>query len=440
MEFKVNRAQAFVIAVLVAIALAIGLYIIFTSPLLSGNLKISTGRDTGVYYQFGTAYAERVREEGVNVEVTSGAGSIETLNRLINDEADIGFVQGGTIEGLDVSRLESLGSVYYEPVWIFHRADLALTKLTDLEGLSVSVGEVGSGVYPLATALLAQNGITEADANFVNLASTDAVSQLQAGEIDVIFLVVSARSDFVFELLQDESVQLMSLERATAYRSYFPYLTDVTIPQGALDLIDNIPSEDITLLSTTATLVVRDDTPKDYILLLLPHIIDLHRQPGVLELAEDFPNTRYIELPINAVADRYYRQGPSFLSNYLSPVWASVVDRLIILIIPTVTLLYPLFRGVPPVYRFGIRYTLLQWYAKLKEIDTNIHNLSQEELQDRMQEIDVLETDIFNRTDVPNGYLDELYSLVEHIGLVYVRLQKEYNRRIEAGEIADDSA
>ncbi|MEO1289473.1 MAG: TAXI family TRAP transporter solute-binding subunit [Chloroflexota bacterium] len=315
----------------------------------------------------------------------------------------------------------------------------ALTRLTDLEGLSISVGEVGSGVYPLATALLEQNGISEDNATYVNLGSADAASQLQAGNIDAIFLVISARSDLMLELLRDESVELMNLSRAAAYRSYFPYLTDVIIPQGALDLIDNIPNEDITLLSTTATLVVRDDTPEDYILLLLPHIIELHRQPGVLELAEDFPNTRYVELPINVAADRYYRQGPSFLSNYLSPVWASVIDRLIILLIPVLTLLYPLFRGIPPVYRFGIRYTLLQWYAKLKEIDTNIHDLSQKELLDRMEEIDALETDIFNRTDVPNGYLDELYSLVEHIGLVYVRLQKEYNRRIEAGEIAEET-
>lgn len=432
MEFKVNRGQALVIVILLVAIISVGIYIIFTSPLLSGTLRISTGRETGIYYQFATEYVQRVKDTGGSVEVISGAGSIETLNRLINDEVDVGFVQGGTVEGLDVSHLESLGSIYYEPVWIFHRADLNLRRLTDLAGLSVSVGEVGSGVLPLATALLTQNGISEDDATLLNLSSVDATERLRAGEIDVIFLVVSPRSNLVFELLQDDSIQVMSLERAAAYRSYFPYLTDVTIPQGALDLVNNIPAQDITLLSTTATLVVRDDTPDDYVLLLLPHIVELHRQPGILELTEEFPSTRYVELPINAAADRYYRQGPSFLTNYLSPVWASIVDRLIILAIPLITLLYPLFRGVPPVYRFGIRYSLIQWYRKLKEIDTNIHNLSLSELKERMEEVDALETDIFDEANVPNGYLDELYSLVEHIGLVYQRLEKEYERRLES--------
>jgi TRAP transporter TAXI family solute receptor len=427
--FRLNRGQQLVLVLLFALVIAIGLYVILTSPLINASFTLSTGRETGVYYSFGQEYAERVATHRVEMEIVPGAGSIETLNRLVAGEVDMGFVQGGTTGAVDTTELESLGSMYYEPVWIFHRAGLGLRFLSDLSGLRVSIGEEGSGVFPLAMALLTENGIGENDATFVNLGSADAVDQLLAGDIDVAFFVISPQSERVYNLLADERVEVLSLERAAAYRSRFPYLTHLTLPQGSLDLVNNIPAQDVNLLATTATLVVRRDVPDDLVLLMLPYLVELHRQPGVLEQSEEFPNTRLLELPMNAAADRYYQQGPSFLSRYLPPVWASVTDRLIILAIPLLTLLYPFFRGVPPIYNFGIRYTIIVWYGRLKEIDTGIEQLTPAELAERLEKVDELESTIMERTNIPNAYLDELYGLIEHVGLVRERLKRYHVRR-----------
>jgi len=427
---RLNRGQLLVIGLFIGVIVVAAVYVVLSNPLLSQSYVISTGRETGIYYANGQRYAERIAENGVVLDVLPGAGSIETLQRLIADEADIGFVQGGTTSDVDTSELESLGSMYYEPVWIFHRAGLEIEYLSDLAGRTVSVGEEGSGVLPLATELLSVNNVTTENTSFVNMGSADATEALRSGEIDAAFFVVSPQSALVFDLLQDEAVQPLSLARAAAYPSRFPYLTNRVLPQGALDLSANIPAEDINLLTTTATLVVRRDTPEDLILLLLPYLVEIHRQPGILETPEEFPTTRFTELPINAAADRYYKQGPTFFSRYLPPVWASVADRLVILAIPLITLLYPIFRGVPPVYRFGIRYTIIRWYVRLREIDEGAESLSTEKLRERMREVEALETDIFKQTNVPDGYLDELYGLVEHIGLVHDRLEKIYNRRV----------
>ncbi len=428
--FELNRGQQLVLGLLLAVVIVIAVYIVLTSPLLNGRFSLSTGRETGIYYAFAERYAERITDDGANLEVVTGAGSIQTLERLVNGEVDMGFVQGGTTAGFDTSNLESLGSMYYEPVWIFHRAELEDVRyLRDMEGLRVSVGVEGSGILPLATALLAENGITAENTTFANLSSTDAEAALHAGEIDVAFFVISPRSERVYNLLADENITVMSLERAAAYRSRFPYLTDLTLAQGALDLVNNVPAQDVRLLATTATLVVRRDVPDDYTLLLLPHLVELHRQPGVLESSEEFPNTRLVELPISTAASRYYQQGPSFWTRYLPPVWASVADRLIILAIPLVTLLYPFFRGVPPVYRFGIRYSIMSWYAKLRAIEMDADELSSDDLTRRIDEVDQLETEILKRTNVPNGYLDDLYGLLEHVGLVHDRLVKLQKRR-----------
>jgi hypothetical protein len=53
-------------------------------------------------------------------------------------EADVGFVQGGVIEppadpdAAPDSPLQSLGSLFYEPVWVFYRGEKPLTRLTEL--------------------------------------------------------------------------------------------------------------------------------------------------------------------------------------------------------------------------------------------------------------------------------------------------------------------
>jgi TRAP transporter TAXI family solute receptor len=141
----------------------------FVQPAPPSRIVITTGSDSGAYYQFANRYAAILARNGVTLEVKTSAGSLENLARLKSDEAQVGFVQGGVVEPKadqdeeDNSGLLSLGSMFYEPVWVFYRGDKRLERLTDLRGKRVAIGQEGSGVRQLAQQLLEANEIPTGD-------------------------------------------------------------------------------------------------------------------------------------------------------------------------------------------------------------------------------------------------------------------------------------
>ena len=156
-------ATAWWIILLAGIGFAIAYQ--FVEPAPPKKIVISTGSESGAYYHFAQRYATILAKNGITLEVRASAGSLENLARLKNDEVQIGFVQGGVVppkedpDAEDESGLLSLGSVFYEPVWVFYRGEKNLTRLTELQGKRIAIGQEGSGVRQLAQQLLSANDI-----------------------------------------------------------------------------------------------------------------------------------------------------------------------------------------------------------------------------------------------------------------------------------------
>lgn len=222
----------------------IGFYVAyqFVEPAPPTKIVITTGSDSGAYYQFANRYAAILARNGITLEVKTSAGSLQNIERLKNDEAQIGFVQGGVVElpddqdGEDDSGLLSLGSVFYEPVWVFYRGDRRLDRLTDLRGKRIAIGQEGSGVRQLAQQLLRANEIKAGD-HLVPLAGLKAAEELQQGRIDAAFIIAAENAPVVQVLLRSPGVKVMSFAQADAYHRRFPFLSKLTLPQGVADLV-----------------------------------------------------------------------------------------------------------------------------------------------------------------------------------------------------------
>ena len=163
----------------------------FVAPAPPKKITITTGGESGAYYQFANRYAAILAKNGITLEVKTSAGSLENLARLKNDEAQIGFVQGGVVEPTELevedaendTGLLSLGSVFYEPVWVFYRGEKMLTRLTELQGKRIAIGQEGSGVRLLAQQMLSANEIQPGD-HLIPLSGLLAAEELQQGRID----------------------------------------------------------------------------------------------------------------------------------------------------------------------------------------------------------------------------------------------------------------
>lgn len=394
----------------------------FVQPAPPSRMVITTGGEAGAYYQFAKRYAAILARDGITLEVRSSAGSLENLERLKKDEAQIAFVQGGVVvpgEGdeADDSGLLSLGSVFYEPVWVFYRGQVPLTRLTELKGKRIAIGQEGSGVRQLAQQLLSANEI-EPGERLVPLSGLKAAEELQQGRIDAAFIIAAENAPVVQVLLRSPGVKVMSFAQAGAYQRRFPFLTKLTFPQGVADLVRDFPPEDIKLLAPTANLVVRDDLHPALQSLLLQAASEVHGKGGFFQDAGEFPAYKDQMLPLSPEAARYFKSGPSFLQRYL-PFWLAVlVDRLIVMLVPIVALLIPLLRVAPAIYNWRVRSKVFRCYGELKFLEDDLKNhFDPARLEEYRGRLDALDEEA-SQLRVPLGFTDLVYTLREHVNLV----------------------
>lgn len=395
------------------------------------HVTLATGPTGSAYAQFGKHYAEALKRAGIEVELKPTSGSTENLQLLRTGGADVGFVRGGSADPVadEEAGLTSLGSLFFEPIWLFYRADSAqkidkktgtLTSLTQLRGLRVNVDLPGSGLPDIMERMLKANRLGPDDLLLSNLEQAAAAEALQAGLLDAIVLSSAPQSPQVQHLLRSDDIKLMDFGQADAYSRRFPFLSAVTLPRGVVDLAKDLPPHDVSLLAATTSLLSRDETHPALRQLFAQSAQTLHSGAGWFNRARDFPNTRTSELPVSPEGDRAINGTPPAWQRYL-PFWASnLVERMWLVLGGLLVLMLPLSRVVPPLYQFRVRRRVFRWYARLRDIEAKVdaHKGEQKALLDDLDQLDRT----VNKVAVPLSYADELYALRNNIYAVRKRV------------------
>ena len=397
----------------------------FVEPAPPRQMTISTGSETGAYYAYAKRYAELLEARGITLEIKTSSGSQENLQRVRSGEVDIAFVQGGVQEPVKANGqrpLRSLGSVSYEPLWVFYRSDHRIDRLHHLANKRIAVGEEGSGIRGLVMQLLEANEISPGSKNLIPVAGLSAAEALQRGEIDAAFIVSAPESAVVQVMLRSPGVRVMSFSQADAYTRRFPFLAKVVLPRGVVDLVRDTPPRDTVLLATTANMVVRDNLHPALASLLLQAMSDVNGKTGFFQRAGEFPSYKDRSFDLSDDAVRYYKSGPPFLQRYL-PFWLAVlVERLFVLILPVVILLLPLLRIAPSIYSWRVRSKIFRCYGDLKFLENDLReNYDASRHFEYLERLDRIEEEAYTR-NIPLSFSDLLYTLREHINLVRVKL------------------
>ena len=396
----------------------------FVAPAPPKHIVIATGRPDGAYYGFGLRYRELLAERGITLSVRETSGSLENLRLLASAQVDIALVQSGTGNAAETPDLMSLGSLYYEPLWVFSRADYPLTHFHQLRGMRLAIGEKGSGARAVAMQLLAANQLSEAATERFDLGGREAVEALRTGRVDAAFFVASPRSPLIQSLLEADDLAPMNFIRAPAYTRVYRYLSKVVLPEGVIDLAANIPVHDIALLAPTANLVARKNFHPALVDLFLQVATRIHRPGGIFEEYDQFPSPRFVDFPLSKDAQRFYEYGPSLLDRFL-PFWAAtLIDRMKVMILPLLTLLFPLFKIVPPTYRWRVSYRIYRWYRELNAVDMALEtHRSEADIDKYLAELERIENDV-RHINVPLSYSGSLYNLRLHIDLLQAKVLK----------------
>ena len=119
---------------------------------------------------------------------------------------------------------------------------------------------------------------------------------------------------------------------------------------------------------------------------------------------------------------RFYKDGPPFLQRYL-PFWlATFLERMKVMILPIATVLLPLFKLGPAVYRWSIKRRLFLWYDRLKKLEDRVR-ADTAGAQRATHTAEVLQIEeAVTSIPVPIAFSDQFYSLRAAIDLVRQRL------------------
>ena len=307
-----------------ALALMAGLIALFWQPAPLKTVVMSTGPADGAYHAFGQQYRQILARSGIDLVLLASAGAKENIARLRSrkDKVVLALLQGGVTPPPEHQKgIESLGPAAFKAVLVFHRAGLALDRLSGLAGQRVAVGVLGSGTQALARELLGQNLAAGPGTELLETGGKAAAQALLAGEIDAAVFVATPEAPAVQQLLAAPGITLFSFRRAKSCARRYPFLGALDLPEGAFDLGCNLPPGNVRLVAAPASVVAGAELHPVIADLMLDAMRELYGGGGMLWHAGTFPAAEAPSYPLSSDAAAFYKTGPAGLWRYV-PFWA----------------------------------------------------------------------------------------------------------------------
>jgi len=410
--------------------LALILLLWFAKPAPPKKVLMATGIG-GSYKVLGEKYREYFAKKGIDLKLVPTHGSKENLEHLIDrkDPIQIALVQGGMIASDHLTGVESLGSVDYEPVWVFYRGKVfnEAQKILDRDivKLKISIGPIGSGTHIHALRIMEMNNLPTNSPNLLSLSNHDGVEALEKGVIDAILLVDGYESSNVQRLVRNPDIHLANFRRADAYTRLFPYFEELTVPMGGFDLGNNLPDHPIQLISTTTNLLVDDRLHPAIQLLLLEAAKEINGVKSYFAKAGQFPSYINSEAPLSDEARYFYQKGTPTLMKYL-PFWvAEFLERMFFLLLPFAAFAFPIIKSIPT-YRVNLaRKQINSIYKQLDKFEqTTIETFDPNRRGEYIEVLNEMERQVLSSKAAKLATAD-CYSLRNNIEFIRNALEKQ---------------
>jgi TRAP-type uncharacterized transport system substrate-binding protein len=413
---------------IIALMAATTILVFFSNPPPPKRVVLASGAPGTTYAEFGDRYREFFAKQGIDLVLVKTEGSVEN-SRLITDpksDVEIAFIQAGLLKRDDARNVMSLGSLDYEPMWLFFRgADQheKLQKFMDIGRRKIAIGPVGSGSYAAATKLLALNKRALTD-NILPMPAEQAVAALSRNEIDAVFLVDGPDSENVRQLVQNPNLQLASFSRSAAYAHIISHWQSLVVPVGGLDLERNFPPANTEIIATTTDLVVKSDLHPAIQMLLMQAAEEVNGKASYFAKRGEFPVFKNAELEESKEALIFFKRGPPLLMNYL-PFWlGEFANRMFFYLIPFFVLSRPIIMGV-------LNYRLSQGRVKINTVYNGLVTLEKQSCSslyrlDRKGALDKLD-DIERSTlkmKIPKDLSNEYFLMRSNIDYLRQRLSR----------------
>jgi TRAP-type uncharacterized transport system substrate-binding protein len=180
-----GRDVALIALPLVVLALEVWGLTHYVQPAPPEVVVMSTGPLDGAYHAYAQRYKTFLAEYDVTLELRPSAGAVENVERLKTrkDGVTVALVQGGIANAESAPGLVTLGSMFYEPNWLFYRGARSIDLGNQLRGKRIAIGAPGSGTRAIGLQIMREIGIAGPPTVVREIGGLEAATVLENGEV-----------------------------------------------------------------------------------------------------------------------------------------------------------------------------------------------------------------------------------------------------------------
>jgi TRAP-type uncharacterized transport system substrate-binding protein len=313
-----NRSRYLKVALLGGVLLLIGLLAAFSdhSPDLAHvRVGVLSGDPQKNYYEIINRLAAEAQRQKGRIDNIPSAGSVENISRLVDSRATCDVHFALVQEGLDWpagSPLELIGRLPEAEFLVFLGPEADQVKaLTDLRGMRIGIGPIGSGTEHVARQVLAP--LAELDLSLSTQGIEEQLVKLERGELDLGAMVINEDAPLLAEAVRDRGLQILSLPNADALARRLPFKRVGHIVAGQYDPVRVLPREAKDVLQVD-TLIVGNRCARRSVTQGFMTVVDTVF-PDFVRYNRATPNRT--GLPLAPAAHSYFEhEGPDLVGVY----------------------------------------------------------------------------------------------------------------------------
>lgn len=372
-----------------------------------------------------------------------------TLQFLMEDpEVDFVVARNGGAEFSEdlYERFTSLGVISNSPLLFFEKAGKPrIKRIKDLRGKKIAFRAAPEGnekpafttdsskVSPYSNNYLIQNffdlaGITPENTTLINTWPGEITDK---GDWDVYitfgFPSETNSSKGIYQAVLKGQIDFLQLDDLEAIAKKLPYLTVQRLPASSMVPAEAIPDTDVRYLSTTASVLAKADLDRTLVIILADVLQKVYSPASLTRAKGEFPNFKSSEtFKPNPTAEEFYTNGRPLLGKYFPLVIAGLIMSLLVILIPVVTVVWPVMHFFPTLYRIYVRRKVTPWYKKLEFIERNCgveDDALRDELKRQLQEVE-RGLQAISLPLMYGSYVQDLFNAKSHVELVKSKLYR----------------
>jgi len=411
----------FIILVLLPI-----LYVAIDSNNHKKVITIAIGSSVDAYSGYAKEYAKEFQKHGVTLKLIETKGSVEAQEKLLKDEVDFAFVQGGT----EKENLLALANIMYEPIWIFYRGK-KISELKSLKGKRIAICEKGSGILPVSLELLDSIGINGFNSEFYRISNGSAFKYLKSGEIDAMFYIASVDAPLLSELMSLKNVQLLNFTDSESYKQYFlkknKHFEILTLYANAFNMKKHLPLQTHNLLAKK-TLIATHKASDKMVRLMLKIVNTIHGKVGVFHAENTFPNASLLKVKQHKASQHYFREKTNYYEEHFNYWLAQSLTKLhnytMRFIFPLIAIFAFFIEVVLPSFHLYGKRKINHWYDLVNQIDSKISTLDLQRAKNKREKLRRILAEIRNTDDIGSHHMADFYTLQNQIINILDDLEK----------------